>query len=286
VLFRSQLVKKVLGTLDEMKREEPEQYRTFWAAFGPVVKEGLVAHDADDKEKLLELVIAPSTADADKPTTLAEYVGRMKEGQKEIYVLSAPTLEAARKSPLLEAFTKKGYEVLLFADPIDEIWLENPPEYQGHELRSVGRGAVELGSEEERKQESEALEAKQKQYGDLLSCLRVHLQREIKEVRLSSRLTSSAACLVGDEHDMSPRVQRMLEQLGQKAPPVKRILELNPNHPLIEKLSALFAANNADPRLKLYAELLLGQGHLAESGQVPDPLAFSQVLADVMLQAV
>jgi molecular chaperone HtpG len=285
-IIRKQLVKKVLGTLDAMKRDEPEQYRTFWAAFGPVVKEGLVAHDADDKEKLLELVIAPSTADADKPTSLADYVGRMKEGQKEIHVLSAPTLEAARKSPLLEAFTKKGYEVLLFADPIDEIWLENPPEYQGHELRSVGRGAVELGSAEERKQESEALEAKQKQYGDLLSCLRVHLQREIKEVRLSSRLTSSAACLVGDEHDMSPRVQRMLEQLGQKAPPVKRILELNPNHPLIEKLSALFTANNADPRLKLYAELLLGQGHLAESGQVPDPLAFSQVLADVMLQAV
>jgi molecular chaperone HtpG len=250
------------------------------------VKEGLVAHDVEDKAKLLELVIAPSTADADKPATLADYVGRMKEGQKEIYVLSAPTLEAARKSPLLEGFTKKGYEVLLFADPIDEIWLENPPEYAGHELRSVGRGAVELGSEEERKQESEALETKQKEYGDLLSCLRVHLQREIKEVRLSSRLTSSAACLVGDEHDMSPRVQRMLEQLGQKAPPVKRILELNPNHPLIEKLKTVFAANNSDPRLKLYAELLLGQGHLAESGQVPDPLAFSQVLADVMLQAV
>jgi molecular chaperone HtpG len=245
-----------------------------------------VAHEVEDKDKLLDLVVAPSTGDIDKPTSFADYVGRMKEGQKELYVLTAPTLEAARKSPLLEAFTQKGYEVLLFSDPIDEIWLENPPEYQGKELRSVGRGSVELGTEEERKKESEALEAKQKEYGDLLSCLRVHLQREIKEVRLSSRLTSSAACLVGDDNDMSPRVQRMLEQLGQKAPPVKRILELNPSHPLIEKLKAVFAANNADPRLKLYAELLLGQGHLAESGQVPDPLAFSQVLADVMLQAV
>ena len=285
-IIRKQLVKKVLGTLDEMKREKADDYATFWAAFGPVLKEGLVAHDTEDKDKLLELVVAPSTADAEKPASLGDYVGRMKEGQQEIYVLTAPTLEAARKSPLLEAFTQKGYEVLLFADPIDEIWLENPPEYQGKPLRSVGRGAVELGTEEERKQETEALEAKQKEFGDLLSCLRVHLQREIKEVRLSSRLTSSAACLVGDENDMSPRVQRMLEQLGQKAPPVKRILELNPNHPLIEKLKGVFAANNADPRLKLYAELLLGQGHLAESGQVPDPLAFSQVLADVMLQAV
>jgi molecular chaperone HtpG len=174
----------------------------------------------------------------------------------------------------------------LFADPIDEIWLESPPRYKDHELRSIGRGEVELGTPEERKKESEALEEKQKEYGDLLSCLRVHLQREIKEVRLSSRLTTSAACLVGDEHDMSPRVQRMLEQLGQQAPKVQRILELNPNHPLIEKLKGVFAADNADPRLKLHAELLLGQAHLAESGQVPDPLAFSQVLADVMLRAV
>ncbi|HEV8548202.1 MAG TPA: hypothetical protein VGQ57_04220, partial [Polyangiaceae bacterium] len=200
--------------------------------------------------------------------------------------LSAPTLAAARKSPLLEAFTQKGYEVLLFADPIDEIWLENPPKYRDFELRSIGRGEVELGSDEERKQEGEALEQKQKEFGDLLACLRVHLQQEIKEVRLSSRLTTSAACLVGDEHDMSPRVQRMLEQLGQKAPKVQRILELNPNHPLLDKLKAVFAADNQDPRLKLHAELLLGQAHLAESGQVPDPIAFSQVLADVMLRAV
>jgi len=285
-IIKKQLVKKVLGTLDEMKRENRDEYAKFWAAFGPVLKEGLVAHDTDDKEKLLDLVIAPSTADADKLTTLEEYVLRMKDGQKEIYVLTAPTLEAARKSPLLETFAQKGYEVLLFADPIDEIWLESPPSYKTHEFRSIGRGEVELGSEEERKKESEALESKQRELSDLLACLRVHLQREIKEVRLSSRLTTSAACLVGDEHDMSPRVQRMLEQLGQKAPKVQRILELNPEHPLVGKLKAIFAQNPEDPRLKLNAELLLGQAHLAESGQVPDPIAFSQVLADVMLQAV
>jgi len=285
-IIRKQLVKKVLATLDEMKREKREEYGSFWGAFGPVLKEGLIAYEGDDKDKLLDLVIAPSTADAEKTTTLEEYVGRMKEGQKEIYVLTAPSFEAARKSPLLEAFVEKGYEVLLFADPVDEIWLENPPRFKTHELRSIGRGEVELGTEEERKKESEALESKQKEYGDLLSCLRVHLQGEIKEVRLSSRLTASAACLVADEHDMSPRVQRMLEQLGQEAPKVQRILELNPNHALIEKLKGVFAADNQDPRLKLHAQLLLGQAHLAESGQVPDPIAFSQVLAEAMLRAV
>ncbi len=285
-IIRKQLVKKVLSTLDEMKREKRDEYAGFFGNFGPVLKEGLVAYDTDDKDKLLELVLSPSTADADKLTTLEEYVLRMKEGQKEIYVLTAPSLEAARKSPLLEAFTQKGYEVLLFADPVDEIWLENPPPYKAHELRSMGRGADELGTPEERKKEGEALEAKQKEYSDLLACLRVHLQSEVKEVRLSARLTSSAACLVGDEHDMSPRVQRMLEQLGQQAPKVQRILELNPDHPLIEKLRGVFGADQHDPRLKLHAQLLLGQAHLAESGQVPDPLAFSQVLADVMLRSV
>ena len=282
-IIRKQLVKKVLATLGEIKGEKAEEYAGFWASFGPVLKEGLLEPDAD-QEKLLELLKA-ATTHGSEPTSLAEYVGRMKEGQDAIYFLTGPTREAVGNSPLLEGFTAKGYEVLLFSDPVDEIWLDRAPTFKDKPLKSIGRGEVELGSAEERKKESEALEAQQAEHKDFLAALRVYVQDEIKEVRLSSRLTSSPACLVGDEHDMTPRMQRMLEQLGQKAPPVQRILELNPSHPLISKLEAVFKANHADARLELYTKLLLGQAHLAESGQVPDPIAFSRVLVDVMARA-
>lgn len=285
-VIRKQLVKKVLATLEEMKRDKPDDYLQFWAAFGPVLKEGLLAFDGGDRDKLLELVIAPSTHDPGKFASLDDYIGRMKDGQDAIYFLTGPSREAIAKSPLLEGFTAKGYEVLLFTDPIDELWLERAPKYKDKPLTSIGRGEVKLGSDEDRKKAAEALEEKQKEYGDLLAFFRVQLQDEIKEVRLSSRLTSSPVCLVSDEHDLTPRMQKMLEQLGQKPPKIKPILELNPSHPLLPKLHDLFAANKADPRLATYAEVLLGQAHLADSGQLPDPAAFSRALGDLMLHGV
>jgi len=285
-VIRKQLVKKVLATLEDMKRDKPDDYLQFWAAFGPVLKEGLLAHDAADKDKLLDLAITPSTHDTTALASLDDYLGRMKEGQDAIYFLTGPTREAAARSPLLEGFTAKGYEVLLFTDPIDELWLERAPKYKDKQLTSIGRGEVKLGSDDDRKKAAEALEEKQKEFGDLLAFLRVQLQEEVKEVRLSSRLTSSPVCLVADEHDLSPRMQKMLEQLGQKPPKIKPILELNPTHPLLPKLHALFAANKADPRLPTYAEVLLGQAHLADSGQLPDPAGFSRALGDLMLHGV
>ncbi|HEX7699938.1 MAG TPA: molecular chaperone HtpG, partial [Kofleriaceae bacterium] len=248
-VIRKQLVKKVLGTLDEMKRDKPEDYLQFWASFGAVLKEGLLAYDAQDKDKLLELVISPSTHDASKLASLDDYVGRMKEGQDAIYFLTGTSKDAIARSPLLEAFAEKGYEVLLFSDPIDELWLERAPRFKDKPLTSIGRGEVKLGSEDDRKKAAEALEEKQKELGDLLTCFRVHLQNEVKEVRLSSRLTSSPVCLVADEHDITPRMQKMLEQLGQAPPKAKPILEINPKHPLIPKLQAIFAESKADPRL-------------------------------------
>ena len=282
-VIRKQLVKKVLATLEEMKRDHEEEYLKFWAMFGPVLKEGLLAYDAPDKDKLLDLIVTPSTHDAAAMTSLDQYVGRMKEGQDAIYFLAGAARETVARSPLLEAFAAKGYEVLLFSDPIDEIWLERAPRFKDKPLKSIGRGEVELGSEEERKQRGEALEEKQRELGDLLTCFRVHLQEEVKDVRLSGRLTSSPVCLVGDEHDPSPRIQRMLEQLGQAPPKVKPILELNPGHPLIAKLQAIFAEGKSDPRLASYARVLLGQAHLADSGQLPDPDAFSKALTELML---
>jgi molecular chaperone HtpG len=285
-VIRKQLVKKVLATLDEMKLGQLQDYVKFWAEFGPVLKEGLVGADVQDRDKLLNLVVAPSTAERSELTSFDQYIGRMKDGQDAIYFLTGTSKESIAKSPLLESFVDKGYEVLLFSDPVDELWLEQTQKYKDKPLRTIARGDIQLGSEEDRKKANEALEEKRKEYGDLLACLRVHLQDDIKEVRFSNRLTSSPACLVGDEHDVSPLMQRMLEQLGQKPQKVKRVLELNPTHPLVPKLLAIFSENKDDPRLKLYADLLLGQAFLAESGQLPDPSAFSKVLADVMLRAV
>jgi molecular chaperone HtpG len=285
-VIRKQLVKKVLATLEEMKRDKPEDYLQFWTAFGPALKEGLLAYDAPDKDKLLELVITASTHSTTAPTSLDDYISRMKEGQDAIYFLTGPSSEALARSPLLEAFTAKGYEVLLFSDPIDELWLERAPRFKDKLLKSIGRGEITLGSDDDRKKAADELEHKQKEYSDLLACFRVHLQDEVKEVRLSSRLTSSPVCLVSDEHDLTPRMQKMLEQLGHKPPKIKPILELNPEHPLIPKLQTIFAESKADPRLALYAQLLLGQAHLADSGQLPDPIAFSRALSDVMLHGV
>jgi molecular chaperone HtpG len=285
-VIRKNLVKKVLATLAEMKRDDPDAYLGFWRELGPVLKEGLLGFDQKEQDKILDLVLAPSTANAEGLTSLSAYVERMKEGQDAIYFLTGASDESLRKSPLLEQFVDKGYEVLLFSDAVDELWLDRGPKFLDKPFRSIGRGAVELGSEEERKKAADALEEKEKELGDLLGCFRVHLQDEIKEVRLSNRLTSSAACLVSDEEDMSPRMQKILEQMGQKTAKAKRILELNPGHPLLEKLHEVFREKNDDPRLRLYAELLLGQAHLAESGQVPDPAAFNSVISEVMLRGV
>jgi molecular chaperone HtpG len=284
-VIRKQLVKKVLGTLEDMKRDKPDDYLQFWVSFGPALKEGLLSFDTD-RDKLLDLVIAHSTHDTTKLASLDDYIGRMKDGQDTIYFLTGPSHDAIARSPLLEAFAAKGYEVLLFTDPIDELWLERAPKFKDKQLTSIGRGEVKLGSDDDRKKAAEALDEKQREFSDLLAFLRVQLQAEIKEVRLSSRLTSSPVCLVADEHDLTPRMQKMLEQLGQKPPKVKPILELNPAHPLLPKLHALFAANKADPRLTTYAEVLLGQAHLADSGQLPDPAAFSRALGDLMLHGL
>jgi molecular chaperone HtpG len=285
-VIRKQLLKKVLAALDEMKRDASKEYAALWDEVGPVLKEGLLGTEAQERDKLLDLVLAASTADPMVSTSLEQYVGRMKEGQEAIYFLSGASKEAVAKSPLLEAFVAKGYEVLLFCDPVDELWLERAPKYQDKPLQSIGRGEIKLGSEEDRKKETEALEEKQREFGDLLTCFRVLLDDEIKEVRLSNRLTSSPVCLVNDDDDMTPRMQKLMEQFGQTTGKVRRILELNPGHPLVAKLHKVFAANNKDPRLGLFAKLLLGQAHLAESGQLPDPAAFSQVLAEVMGQSL
>jgi molecular chaperone HtpG len=277
-LIKKQLTKKVLATLDEVKRDDRTKYESFWKELGPVLKEGLAAYDAPDKDKLLDLVITRTTHSPSEHVSLGDYVARMKEGQDAIYYLvGAP--DTVAHSPLLEAFAEKGYEVLLFSDAIDELWLERAPRFGEKPMKAIDRGAIDLGSKE-------TADADKQRFADLLAALRVALQEDVKEVRLSTRLASSAACLVGDENDLSPRMARMLEQMGQTAPKVKRILEVNPQHPLLGKLLGVYTESKADPRIEACAKVLYGQAQLAESGTVADPQGFNRALGDLALRAL
>ena len=283
--IRRHLVRRLLGALKEMKDERPEKYQTFWNEFGPVLKEGLLGMD-DGQERILELVLAPSSHGTVVPTSLGEYVARMKEGQPAIYYMTGPSVAAVEQSPHLEAFRAKGYEVLFFTDPLDELWLRLPRELEGKPLVSAAKGDVTPASEDEKKQADEQRREQEEGFKDLLLVLRAKLQDHVKDVRLSSRLTSSAACLVGEEGDLSARVAEMFRRTGQEVPVAKRVLELNPTHPLLPKLQAIVERDRTDPALAEYAELLYGQAILAEGGQLPDPAAFSKRIADLLLRVV
>jgi molecular chaperone HtpG len=280
---RKYLVRRLLASLKEMKEQRPEKYRTFWTEFGAVLKEGLVGFE-EGHDKLVELVLAPST-DGPTPTSLGDYVARMKEGQAAIYYVTAATREAAERSPHLEAFRARSYEVLFFLDPIDELWLRLPREFESKAFVSVAKGALDLGTEEERKEEETAREETNERFKDMLVALRARLQDQVRDVRLSGRLTESPACLVGEAGDLSPHLEELLRRSGQDVPKVKRVLELNPAHPLVTGLLAFHAAHPADERFARYAELLYGQALLAEGGTLPDPAAFSRRLAELLVEA-
>jgi len=281
--IRRHLVRRILAHLKEMKDQRPEKYRAFWVEFGDVLKEGLMAFE-DGQDKLLELVMAPST-DGPTPTGLDDYLKRMKEGQPAIYYVTAPSREAAERSPHLEAFKAHGYEVLFFLDPIDDLWLRLPREFEGKSFVSVAKGAVDLGTEEEKKQEEAEREETSERFKDLLLAMRAALQDDVKDVRLSGRLTSSPACLVGEAGDLGPHMEALLRRNGQDVPKVKRVLELNPTHPLVTRLQAFHAAHPADERFTRYAELLHGQAILAEGGALADPAAFSKRLTELLVDA-
>jgi molecular chaperone HtpG len=283
--IRGHIVKKVLGVLAEMKEKDSERYLKLWAAFGRVLKEG-VPDDAETREKLAPLLLFASTADPAKLTGLDEVVGRLKDGQDAIYYLTGDSRAALEKAPHLEAFKKKGYEVLLLTDPVDELLVSALPEFKGKKLRSVGKGEVALGTEEERKQEEAAREEKAAAHKDLLSALRVALQEDVKEVRLSTRLTDSAAVLISDEHDLTPHLAQLLKQAGHEVPQGKRILEVNGDHALLTGLEKVYAADANDPRLADYARLLFEQALLAEGTPLPDPVAFTRRVVDLMVRAV
>jgi molecular chaperone HtpG len=283
-IIRKTIIKKMLETLKAMHTEDKEKWATFWKEFGRIVKEGLF-QDTANRETILE-ICQFDTTHGDGSTTVDDYIGRMKPDQKEIYYITGPNKSAVESSPHLEAFRDKGYEVLLLTDPVDEVWSQNVFQYKEKRFQSVGKGQADLGSDEEKKKAEEDRKEKAKEYASLLEALKEKLTDQVKDVRLSSRLTSSPACLVGDAYDLSPQLEQLMRASGQDIPKTKRILELNPNHSLLEKLQGIFDKDAADPRLAEYAELLYGQSVLAEGGQLDDPGAFGKRVADLMAKAL
>ncbi|HTX96733.1 MAG TPA: molecular chaperone HtpG [Mycobacterium sp.] len=281
--IRRRLTKKVLSTIKDMQSERLEDYRTFWTQFGRVVKEGLLS-DFDNRDTLLQISSFASTHSEEEPTTLAEYVERMKEGQTQIFYATGETRQQILKSPHLEAFKAKGYEVLLLTDPVDEVWVGSVTEFDGKPLQSVAKGEVDLDSEGE-KSDAER-EEQQKDFADLLTWMKETLSEHVKEVRLSTRLTESPACLITDAFGITPALARLYRASGQDVPVGKRILELNPNHPLITGLRQAHQDRGDDPTVAETAELLYGTALLAEGGALDDPARFAELLADRLARTV
>jgi molecular chaperone HtpG len=280
--IRRRLTRKVLSTIKDLQSERPEDYRTFWTQFGRVVKEGLMS-DFDNRDTLLGISSFASTHSDEEPTTLAQYIGRMKEGQEQIFYATGESNHQLLKSPHLEAFKAKGYEVLLLTDPVDEVWTGLVPDFDGKPLQSVAKGEVDLDSEEEKTAHEEERKEQEKDFADLLTWLQETLDEHVKEVRLSTRLTESPACLITDAFGVTPALARIYRASGQELPIGKRILELNPNHPLVTGLQQAHKTGGDDAelqRLAETAELLYGTALLAEGGALEDPAKFAGLLAD------
>ncbi len=287
--MRKWLTRKVLDHLKTMETADRGKYLELWGQVGRVLKEG-VGFDQENKDRIVPLLYFESSADPEKLTNLADYVTRMKEGQDEIYYLSGESRALVESSPHLEAFKEKGYEVLYLVDPVDEFAIQGITEFEEKKLKSVGKGTVELGTEDEKKEAEEALEEKKEAYKDLMEYLQKTLDDHVKEVRLSNRLTTSPVCLVSGEHDMSPQMERLMQQtegLGAMGGgPQKRIMELNPQHDILGKLQESFKEDQKAPVLEDYAHLLLGYAFLAEGSDLPDPSRFNKLVGELMVKGL
>ena len=276
--IRAASVKRVLGLLDDLAANHPEKYATFWKEFGRAFKEGVV-EDVANKDRVAALLRFATTHDdrEEQTVSLADYVGRMKEGQDAIYYVTADGFGAARHSPHLEIFRKKGVEVLLMYDRVDEWVVSALTEFDGKPLRSVTKGDLDLGAIGGAT-ETEA-EGPQTEYKELAARIQDALKDRASAVRLTHRLTDSPACLVSDEHGISTNLERLLKASGQKIPTMKPVLEINPHHPIVERLKT----ETDDSRFSDWSHTLFDQATLAEGGQLDDPAAFVKRLNTLML---
>jgi len=283
--IQKSLVNKILSTLAELKEKEYDQYLTFWKEFGPVLKEGL-HFDYANKEKLQELMLFQSTRTAEgEYVSLKEYVERMPEAQKEIYYITGEDKSSLEQSPLLEAFNAKGFEVLFLTDPVDEWVVQSLHEYQEKKLKAVDRGDVDLDSEDEKKEKEKKQEEAKKEFGSLLELIKGRLESKIKEVRFSNRLTDSACCLVADDFGMNANMERIMKAMNQAVPESKRVLELNPDHPIVKVMGDMYKQNPENSRLLDYSDLLYDQALLTEGTPIKDPLKFTKLVSELMVKA-
>ncbi len=280
--IRGASVKKVLGMLEGLAKNDAEKYRTFWEQFGPVLKEGL-AEDTGNRERIAKLLRYTSTeSDGDaQDVSLADYVSRMKEGQEKIYYVTADNYAAARNSPHLEIFKTKGIEVLLMSDRVDEWSMSYFTEFDGKPLQSVAKGSLELGELED-EGEKEAFEKAVDECKELTTRMQEALGERVKEVRFTHRLTDSPSCLVVEEQEMAINMQKIMEAAGQKIPSSKPILEVNPQHPIVLRLKD----ESDKQRFGDITSVLFDQAMLSEGGQLDDPSAFVNRVNSLLVAAV
>jgi len=285
--IRRYLSSKIVKTLENMKKNETEDYLKFWKAFGRILKEG-VALDREAADSLRPLLLFKSSAHTEKLVSLDEYVSRMKVQQDSIYYLTGESRTVIENSPHLEAFLEKGFEVLYLDDPVDELLVQVLREHEGRKLKSVARGEVdfEKSDKEEDNSGTSEKESGKERFAGLFESLQKHLDQWVREIRVSARLRNSPACLVAGEYDISPQLEKILRANGQDPPPVKRILELNPGHEILEGLLKRYEKNPEDDMIAETAELLYGYALLAEGGELPDPARFTKLLARRMQESL
>jgi molecular chaperone HtpG len=278
--MRSGCVKRVLDLLEKLAADEPEVYAKFWKEFGAVIKEG-PAEDYANKERIAKLLRFASTHQQDEVqnVSLTDYISRMKEGQDKIYYLTAESYLSAKNSPLLEVFRKKGIEVLLLTDRVDEWLMSHLNEFEGKKFQSVSKGKLDLEKTED-KAEEQAQEEKVATFSDVVEKIKTALTDRVKDVRLTHRLVDSPACVVFDDNELSGHMQRLLKAAGQKVPESKPILELNPDHPLLLKLKNI----QNTQKISDWASILLGQALLAEGEQLQNPADFVKQLNQLLVQ--
>ncbi len=288
--IRKHLTKKWLGKFAKQLTNERETYEAFWAEFGPVVKEGF-HYDIGSKDRL-EKTLLFRTTHGEGWRSLEEIIAALPEGQDELYYLTADQLDTARNAPQLEIFRSKGVEVILLTDPIDEILVSSAPDLGGKALKSVTRGDIDVdklgakAADAESESQDDESKSDDETLSPLLEKLGALLEARVEKVQVSGRLTDSAACLITPESGITPQMERMFKAMGQDVPSSKRLLELNPGHPLVKKLVDLHASDAEDARIGTYAELLVDQALLSEGGQLDDPHAFAKRVTEVMAAAL
>ncbi|MBD3346791.1 MAG: molecular chaperone HtpG [Chitinivibrionales bacterium] len=282
--IKKNLVNWLLARFKELSEDDPQKYKQFWLQFGAIIKEGIHT-DHENKDKLLEIVRFQSSVGESREdlTSLKEYVSRMREDQKEIYYITGESREVVERSPHLEVFKDKGIEVLYLVDPIDEWVVQDVYNYDNKPLKSVTKGDLDLG--DLGKEEKEEKEKEQGKYKKLTERIKNILSDQVKDVRLSTRLKDSPCCLVGDEDAMGAHMEKLMAAMGQQVPPSKRILEINPDHPIAQNLHAIYEQSPKDPQLEEWVKLLYDQALIAEGNLPQDSLAYTRRVNELLLKA-